>query len=381
MENHSTRLAINVISADSHIVEPPNCYPDYISPKFRDRAPHVMRDPNSNHGDVYVLPGIEGVLPIGLVAAAGIDPKELRQHGRAFSDMHPGGWDPVARLADQDRDGVSAEMIYPSIGMALCGHPDTDLKHESMWAYNRWLQEFTAAAPTRLFGLGQTAIRSVPETVRDFERFKEMGFKGVMMPCEPATEFDYDDPRFDPLWQASTDLNLPISFHVLTSSRDKNIFGGASRGPQIASWSGVIRTCQDIIGMFIYGKVFERNPGLRLVCVEADAGWAPHFKYRMDHVYKRHRAWLKCDEMQKLPSEYFDEHVYLTFQDDWTAFNMVDMCNPRRLMWANDFPHSDSTWPWSQEILIKHTAGLSEQEKLWILRENVKELYQLENVA
>ncbi len=46
-------------------------------------------------------------------------------------------------------------------------------------------------------------------------------------------------------------------------------------------------------------------------------------------------------------------------------------------MWANDFPHSDSTWPWSQELLEKHTESLTEQEKTWILRDNVKELYNL----
>ena len=67
--------------------------------------------------------------------------------------------------------------------------------------------------------------------------------------------------------------------------------------------------------------------------------------------------------ISKMPSEYFRENVYTTFQDDWVAFQMKDMCNIRRLMWANDFPHSDSTWPWSQELLKKHTANLSEEEK------------------
>ena len=107
----------------------------------------------------------------------------------------------------------------------------------------------------------------------------------------------------------------------------------------------LLKSIQDLVGVFIWGRVFERNPELRLVCVEADAGWAPHFAYRMDHGYKRHRFWMKAADMQKLPSEYFKENVYLTFQDDWVAFRMTDMVNPRRLMWANDFPHSDSTWP------------------------------------
>jgi predicted TIM-barrel fold metal-dependent hydrolase len=46
-------------------------------------------------------------------------------------------------------------------------------------------------------------------------------------------------------------------------------------------------------------------------------------------------------------------------------------------MWANDFPHSDSTWPNSQELLRKHTAGLTNEEKGWLLHDNVAELYGL----
>jgi predicted TIM-barrel fold metal-dependent hydrolase len=56
---------------------------------------------------------------------------------------------------------------------------------------------------------------------------------------------------------------------------------------------------------------------------------------------------------------------------------MKDMCNIRRLMWANDFPHSDSTWPWSQDVLKKQTAEMSEDEENYVLHDNVAELYHL----
>jgi predicted TIM-barrel fold metal-dependent hydrolase len=69
--------------------------------------------------------------------------------------------------------------------------------------------------------------------------------------------------------------------------------------------------------------------------------------------------------------------VYTTFQDDWVAFRMTDMVNVERLMWANDFPHSDSTWPWSQEMLAEHTAELSDRDRDRILHDNVAELYGL----
>ena len=125
----------------------------------------------------------------------------------------------------------------------------------------------------------------------------------------------------------------------------------------------------------VLSGVFERHPGLKVVCVEADAGWLPHYMYRMDHAYKRHRHWLPAGTLSKLPSEYVRENVYVTFQDDWVAFRTADLGNVRRFMWANDFPHSDSTWPWSQEMLAEQTATLSEADKQLILHDNVAELY------
>ncbi len=47
-------------------------------------------------------------------------------------------------------------------------------------------------------------------------------------------------------------------------------------------------------------------------------------------------------------------------------------------MWANDFPHSDSTWPWSQEVLGKMVGGLNQDQRDWILHDNVAELYRLD---
>jgi predicted TIM-barrel fold metal-dependent hydrolase len=129
--------------------------------------------------------------------------------------------------------------------------------------------------------------------------------------------------------------------------------------------------------MLVLSGVFERHPKLRVVCVEADAGWAPHFMYRMDHAYKRHRYWMKGMELARLPSEYFRDHISLTFQDDYTAFQFADQLGPKQLMWANDFPHSDSTWPWSQNVIAEQTGKLSPELKKRILRDNVVELYKL----
>ncbi|MGH0033676.1 MAG: amidohydrolase family protein [Myxococcota bacterium] len=357
-----------VISADSHITEPPGTYVDHIDPKWRDKAPR-LRD-MGEAGDMFVIDGMSKPVPMGLVAAAGKPAEEIRILGSRFEDLHRGGWDPDARLADQQRDGVAAEVIYPTVGMVLCNHQDFDYKTACFEAYNRWIAEYCGAHPTRLLGCGQTAMRSPEDGIRDLKAIEELGLRGVMMPGNPAQE-DYDSPLYDDFWRTAVELGLPLSFHILTVREQ-----APTRGPKMNGFLSIIRGCQDIMGTLILGGVFERHPDLKVVCVEADAGWVPHYMYRMDHAYKRHRNWLPAGQaLSKLPSEYFAEHIYTTFQDDWVAFRSVDMMNWRRLLWANDFPHSDSTWPWSQQMLAEHGGHLSGEQRRAILCDNTAELY------
>jgi predicted TIM-barrel fold metal-dependent hydrolase len=376
-------LAFQPISADSHVTEPPNCYRDYIDPKFRDKAPYVMR--NAKGGDSFVIEGMADgkayTISYGGAAAAGLDPKLMSMDTVKFEEIHKGGHDGKARIADQERDGIAGEVIFPSVGMALCNHPDPELKRACFSAYNRWLrEEFTAAAPDRLFGLGQTAVTSVEQTIADLETIKEMGFCGAMLPCDPATEFEYDEPEFDPVWEAAVSLGLPIVFHILTSKQGVKVRPDApdAKGRSMAHFHHtLIRANQDVISTFIWGRVFERFPQLKLVCAEADAGWVPHFMYRLDHFYHRHRFHQKVPDMARLPSAQLSENVYFTFQDDAVALHNLDMLNPRRLMWANDFPHSDSTWPWSRQLLRSQTEDITDEQRRWILRENVIEAFNL----
>jgi predicted TIM-barrel fold metal-dependent hydrolase len=365
-------MAKPIISADSHITEAPGTYVDRIDRRFRDRAPHVVHD--AKRGDLFVIDGMDKPIPMGLIAAAGKPAEELRMFGARMEDMHPGGFDPEARLGEQDVDGVSAEVLYPTVGMMLCNHPDFDYKHACFDAYNGWIAEYCAAHPDRLIGVGQTAMRSVEEGIEDLREIKALGLRGVMMPGNPAVA-DYDDPIYAPFYEAAVDLGLPLSFHILTSSGDSL----KARGPRLNGFLSIIRGCQDIMGLFVFSGVFERFPELKIICVEADAGWVPHFMYRMDHAYDRHRYWLPAGTLSKRPSEYFAENVYVTFQDDWVAFQTTHLCNPRRLMWASDFPHSDSTWPRSREVIREQTQQLPEQERRWILHDNVAELYGLES--
>ena len=261
-----------VISADSHVTEPPEAYAD-IDPRFADRAPTLVHldgmgatmltDPGSPH---------QGRVPFSMIAGAGVPADELGfSQGKRWEELHHGGYDAAARLLEQDRDGIAAEVLYPSVGMLLCNHPDFDYKQACFDAYNRWLAAWCAHAPDRLWGVGQSAMRSPEDGIADLASIRELGLRGVMLPGVPAGE-DYDHPAYDEFWEAAVDVGLPISFHILTGGAG-GLASDAYRGPKMNSFLGIIRGNQDLLGTLIFGGVFERHPRLRVVCVEADAGW------------------------------------------------------------------------------------------------------------
>lgn len=365
------------ISADSHIVEPPNCYIDHIEPKFRDIAPRIVR--TERGGDAFVMEGMKRVVPIALLDGAGRSVSELKSFARTatFEDCRKSGHDARYRVADQERDGLGGEVLYASVGMAICTHPEPEYKAACMAAYNRWLEGYCAEAPNRLFGLGMSAVTSIDSAIEDFKRIKEQGFVGVMMPGNPVYE-DYDHPDYDALWACATDLSLPLCFHILTAKEgDMRAAFKPTRGHRINGFMQIIRAVQDVVGVMVLGGVFERFPDLKLVCAEGDAGWMPHYMYRMDHAAFNTAEDGVIRGLSKVPSAYLKSNVFMTFQDDWVAFKTRDLMAPSQLLWANDFPHTDSTWPNSQSLLAEHAADLSPEETRAILRDNVRDVFQL----
>ena len=196
-----------IISADSHITEPP----DTTSTTSTRRSATGRRtwSTSSGAGDVFVIDGMKSPIPMGLVAAAGKPAEEIRLQGTRFADLHRGGWDPEARLADQERDGVAAEVIYPTVGMVLCNHRDFDYKKACFDAYNRWIAEYCAAHPDAPARRRPDRDALARGRHRRSRAIKALGLRGVMMPGNPVVE-DYDSPVYDEFWEAAIELDLPL---------------------------------------------------------------------------------------------------------------------------------------------------------------------------
>ena len=132
-----------------------------------------------------------------------------------------------------------------------------------------------------------------------------------------------------------------------------------------------------MVGLFVLGGVFERHPKLKLVVAESDAGWLPHYMYRMDHAARINAEGGIIRGLSKLPSEYIRSNVWATFQDDQTAYYNFELMDYKHLLWASDFPHTDSTWPHSRQLIAEQAAHLNEVQHQAIFRDNTADLFSL----
>ncbi len=100
-----------VISADSHVQEPPELYSEWLDARFRDRVPRR----ETRDGKTYVI--VDGKKPRRVdLADARADEDD---QDREFRNDPTGGRDVDRRLGDMARDGVAGEVIYPNSSLAL----------------------------------------------------------------------------------------------------------------------------------------------------------------------------------------------------------------------------------------------------------------------
>jgi predicted TIM-barrel fold metal-dependent hydrolase len=358
----------NVISADSHVAEPADLWQRYIDPAFRARAPRMRRDPDT---DYFVCEGLND-FPVGLLAPAGTDPTKLQRKGR-YEDSRKGGWDPHERMKDTALDGVDAEVLYPTLGMMMYRVEDVPFQDGLFRAYNNWMADFCKAYPDRLKGIGLISLADMERGMTEARRVAQLGMGGVMIASTSNDPDLYMGTRYDPFWALCQELDLPVSLHLFTG-------GKAHIG--IAHWlveyTTSPRWVQVSLTSLVFGGVFARFPRLKVVSVENDVGWAGNLLERMDHAYERHRHWSSTSAgLTRPPSEYFHDHVFLTFMRDHSGIELRHRVGIKNMMWSNDYPHTDSIWPESQQVIASLFKGVPQTEKRRIVCENAAELYGL----
>ena len=167
-----------VISADSHAMEPADLWTSRLDANLRDKAPRVVE---TSKGHLFSAPGVRP-FPVAGGFGIGKSGDDLKQHlKKGYEAARPSGWDPAERLKDQDVDGVSAEVIYTTLGMSLFGLDDAELQQACFRAYNDWVNDFASHNRKRLYPIALISLEDPKAGARELERCAKLGLRGAMI--------------------------------------------------------------------------------------------------------------------------------------------------------------------------------------------------------
>jgi predicted TIM-barrel fold metal-dependent hydrolase len=331
-----------LISADSHVIEPEGLWKKQLERSFGDRAPDFG--------------------------------------GRRRGD-NPGAMEKDLRVSEMAADNVSAEVLYPTHGLRALSLDDPELEEACARVYNDWIIDYCSAAPDRLIGLGMLSMYNVEHAVRELERCREAGLRGAIIWQVPPPEIPFTSDHYERFWAAAQEMSMPINLHIL-SGHGYNKRRALNPTPanrameqERSSVNEKLIQAMDALYDLIFSGVLERFPRLRVVMVENEIGWIPFLLEQWDYYYKRHGVDREGLALKKLPSEYFREQVYATFFNDAVGGHMLSWWGADNCMWSNDFPHGNSTWPNSREIVARDMGDLPAQTRAKLVRENVARLY------
>ncbi|MGD1913899.1 MAG: amidohydrolase family protein [Rivularia sp. (in: cyanobacteria)] len=364
-----------VHSADSHIIEPPDLWTKRIEPKFRERAPRVVQLEDT---DLWIVEDNVTLAVVGIQNQAGLrfDNPELISKNDRYENIPE--LTPERYIQDLDSDKVVGSVLYSSNAHQAYRSAKQDLLCAIARTYNDWILEFCSSHPKRLKAVAMINIDDPSEGVREMERTAKLGASGFMLPIFPGLNCRYDHPKYEVLWNAAEDLNLPLSFHLGANRAALGSKFGIDL-PQHATKDFHPQACVSIL---IFSGVFARHPKLKLMVVEFGTSWVFHLMNNLDRIYKANRD---CQIFQfpdgELPSDYLRRNIYTTFQEDMPGIYLRDAIGVDNMLWGNDYPHAESTFPRSQEFLSKHFQGIPEIEAAKIAGGNAQKLYGFEDIS
>lgn len=310
------------------------------------------------------------------------DPQEDPRLSVTRNALTTGGWDPHQRIRDMDRDGVAGEVIFhglntgrqdlmpfngPFGAFGLSGY-DNELVGAGRHMYNRWLSDFVSVEPARHAGLAHMPMWDPEACVKEVEWAAEAGLRGINFPRPQAAIPSYNDPVWDPFWSACEALNMPLTTHAQAPGPPP------STTPQQGDFEVYML---DIMGdngrkamyQLVFGGVFERHPGLRLVYTEVlDLWWvatmarmdgmATFFWYKEASLPPSQRVLLGT-KLPKMPSEYCMQNVFI----GWTGMapfevqDAVEHGYTSQVLWGSDYPHPEGSWQYPRtedEVPMTH---------------------------
>ena len=354
----------NEISASARSIDPSSAAAQASIPKFMISADSHATEPEA------IWKRMPQVLRDGLPLFIG---RRKRPEGAS---------DPKARIVDMDKDGVSAEVMYPDTGLGIFA-AKPEVQEAAFPIYNDWLAEYCSYSPKRLFGITAVSCYDIDKAIREMHRGHDLGLHGVMVWEVPDPKLPFLSSHYEKLWAAAAELGEPLNIHILTGFNWQihRVTDVTERGRGVVNHT--INDTVNALFDFIWGGIFERHPKLKLGLIESEIGFLPFFLQQWDFYYHRVIGTFSKEEIAALkikrpPSEIFRDHVCATFMDDQVGCQSLDHWGEGNCMWSSDYPHPNMTWPNSRAFAAKQIGYLPTEKQERLLSKNVIDLYHLD---
>jgi predicted TIM-barrel fold metal-dependent hydrolase len=365
-----------ILDTDQHVTPPKDFWLSRMPAKYRDVAPCVVELDDGT--EAWSFEGGKDLHAFGLENVGSRDPTTLSWSTR-YDELDPAFYQPAARIAAMDTDGVDAALLFASVAGRCAVTGDDDLYRECFRAYNdgiwEWAQEGDAR---RMFPAAIIPCRSLATATDELRRVLDMGFRhmlGIMSP----NGYSRPGPDDLPFWSLVEDSGIVVSLHG---------GGVGGRFPSTPAEPGAPRVAtppvrdqitiaagrsggmgvQATLALFVFAGLLERFPSLKLALIETSAGWYPSFVDRLDSVYLAHRDLLATGpRLTRLPSEYLRE-TRVNFDRETEAITLRDGIGGDHLMFGSDYPHIGSYWPSSRyylRLLLKELPTPDVEAILW----------------
>ncbi|WP_067682058.1 amidohydrolase family protein [Nocardia miyunensis] len=354
---------ITLISSDGHVAAHMGDYRPYLESRYHEDFDAFLID--------YRKYGVVTTDSTNIMNRLDPDVAAEWQEKVTNTGRLDASWDPARRVAELDREGIAAEVLFQEFATPFLmsspthaatlqvAQPTDDQLSAGYRAYNRWVSDFCAYAPHRWAPMAAISLHDVDAAVTEIEAVKEMGFSGIALPALPGDDRPYQ-PQYDRVWAALQDNDLVVNIHVAIGSA----LPSYTKAPTLTSaramvGADIFTSVRNLLPSLIFGGVLERFPRLRIVFTETHSDWVLGALQRMDHSYDRSDLRRDIREVVPMrPSEYWRRQCYLGS----SLFSRAEVAARHRIgldkmMIGIDFPHSEGAWRFGTREYVKATFG------------------------
>jgi predicted TIM-barrel fold metal-dependent hydrolase len=367
-----------IISADDHIVEPPDTFAGRVPSALSSRAPKVVEKDNGSQ--VWVYDG-EEIPNVGFNAVVGRPVSEYSFEPTRFDEMRRGAWDIEARVADMDLNGVYASVNFPSFLPGFAGQRlqlgrDPALALATFRAWNDWhIEGWAGPHPERIIPCQIPWLLDPQLGAEEIRRNASRGFKAVTFSEAPHKLGlpSIHSGYWDPMMAACAETGTVVNLHIGSSGTSP-----ATSDDAPPDTVGVLFFGYAMFAAvdWLYSMIPVRFPDIKICMSEGGIGWVAGLLDRLDHMLSYHDMYgTWTPDIGLTPAEVLKRNFWFCAVEDPSSFVQRDRIGVGNILVESDYPHCDSTWPNTQSVVARDLAGLPDDDVAAITWRNASELY------